>query len=125
MFLNGREVKFRYTVGASVELKKHYDNATEASLAAAYEEDPESALEDMKFMMLTLNKAAVVKSEFESGKPLALHDYSSRLTSEEIDNLTESELNMLVAEMLAAKEKDGATTVETEIEKKTNEQSLN
>lgn len=120
MFLHGREVKFRYSVGASLELKKtrFKGTVTEADLDKKYENDEEEAYKDIVAMLLALNKAAVINEEFESGKPIAEHDYSRRLTEEEIYNCTEDELKQLVAEVQKAKSSDEETSVEVEEDKK-------
>lgn len=120
MYLHGREVKFRYSIGASLELKKtrFKDTVTEADLDEKYENDEEEALKDVVAMLLALNKAAVINEEFESGKPISEHDYSRRLTEEEIYNCTEDEIEQLVAEMHKAKASDEETSVEVEEDKK-------
>lgn len=120
MILHGREIKFRYSVGASLELKKtrFKDTVTEADLDKKYENNEEEAFKDIVAMLLVLNKAAVINEEFESGKQMKDFDYSKMLTEEEIYNCTEDELEQLIAEMQKSKSSDEETSVEVEEDKK-------
>lgn len=118
MNLNGREVKFRYSVGASLELKKRYAGKTAESLEAEYTDNTDAAIDDVIEMLIVLNKAAVMKENFDSGKPVSEFKFDDVLTRDEILNLTEEEFTALVAEMYAAKNGDSETTVEVH-EKKT------
>lgn len=118
MIVNGREIKFRYSVGASLELKKRYAGKTAESLEAEYTEDTDAAIDDVIEMLIVLNKAAVMKENFDSGKPVSEFKFDDVLTRDEILNLTDEEFTALVKEMYAAKKADSETTVELP-EKKT------
>lgn len=98
---------------------------TAEELDKRYEDNEEEAFADVVAMLLILNKAAVINEEFESGKPIAEHDYSRRLTEEEIYNCTEGELAELIAEMRKTKADDETVTVEVAENKKKEVQELN
>lgn len=97
MKVNGRNVKFKYTIWASIQISKMCPEGKQENIAKIFEGSDEEIVHNVNEFMLTLNKAYIDAEKF------ANPDFNEKpLTLEELMFLDRKEYSQLQDEAIAA-----------------------
>ena len=119
MILNGREVKFFFSVAALTELQDFAKNKSQEQLIADANDNATALINQTIREMVVANRSAIMRENFESGKKISEFDFSNALTEEEIRfGCSPEEFTQLSEELGKARAEGMKRTVEVDDSKK-------
>ena len=109
MELNGRDVKFKFTIWASIQISKMCPEGKQENIEKLFEGSDEEIIKNVNDFMLTLNKAYIDAEKY------ANPDFNEEpLTEKELLMMDRTAYNKLQDEAIAAYYGDTKREIETE-----------
>lgn len=109
MYLHGREIKFKFTIAASIEVSKMCKDGKLENIASIFEGTYEEVAHNNNMFMIALHKGYIDSMKFEDPK----FD-EEVITEEELLTMDNQEYSKLQDEAYAAYYGDSKRNVETE-----------
>jgi hypothetical protein len=109
MYLHGREIKFKFTIAASIEVSKMCKDGKLENIGSLFEGDYEEVAHNNNMFIIALHKGYIDSMKFEDPK-----FNEEVLTEEELLMMDNQEYSKLQDEAYAAYYGDSKRNVETE-----------